>query len=508
MKTLEKTLLSTLEPWGLALLVRGALSRPEMVRIANASRVSVPGMRNRSVSLEHLSEALVDKFVAGGPSRRLILKALGAATRATTAAYRRMSADELRERLADPERVRTDPETARLLYLLIAEPKDGISLDEVRAAVVETAQQRAAEAAAAPADPGPDAEIQALRREKADLSRRAAELVALVDRLRERDRRFREEIAQRKFDINNLKLAIGKHKKERESLEKELRRVTLKAELPDKKGAIASEASATMSAALSEIRKLAAGIDRLQPRQGRDDRQVTGGTKLLDEVRKETLALHKRLEADRDKVIRAIDESFGKIAEALKAPLTPAAGTDGAKRAPLDRVGVFVDVQNVFYGARGQNAKLDFDLLLQATTRGRRLVRAVAYVVEAKEIDQSGFIALLQQKRYEVKRKDLKVRADGSFKGDWDMEIALDALEMADALDVMVLVTGDGDFTSLVQKIRVRGPRVEVYAFPQNTAKELRESADRFVPIDKRMLIKSSRVGPRPQPTGAARGPS
>ena len=126
--------------------------------------------------------------------------------------------------------------------------------------------------------------------------------------------------------------------------------------------------------------------------------------------------------------------------------------------------------------------------------------------MEAKEIDQSGFIALLQQKRYEVKRKDLKVRADGSFKGDWDMEIALDALELADSLDVVVLVTGDGDFTSLVQKIKVRGPRVEVYSFPQNTAKDLREAADKFVPIDKRMLIKLARAAPRREPAGSAGG--
>src|SRR5206468_9410181 len=140
-----------------------------------------------------------------------------------------------------------------------------------------------------------------------------------------------------------------------------------------------------------------------------------------------------------------------------------AAQQETQRRGALERVGVFVDVQNMFYAARGQNARLDFEVLLQTATRGRRLIRAIAYVVEAKEIDQSGFIALLKTKRYEVKRKDLKVRSDGSFKGDWDMEIALDALEMADALDVVVLVTGDGDFTGLVQKLKIRGARVEVY---------------------------------------------
>ena len=202
--------------------------------------------------------------------------------------------------------------------------------------------------------------------------------------------------------------------------------------------------------------------------------------------------------------LTALLEEAAERADAQARLDTQLAQTEAQRRSGVERVGVFVDVQNMFYAARGQNARLDFEALLQAAARGRRLIRAVAYVVEAKEIDQSAFIALLQQKRYEVKRKDLKVRSDGSFKGDWDMEIALDALEMADAVDVVVLVTGDGDFTSLVQKLKVRGPRVEVYSFPANTAKELREAADTFVPIDKRMLIKMSRVASRPTPTGTA----
>jgi len=104
-----------------------------------------------------------------------------------------------------------------------------------------------------------------------------------------------------------------------------------------------------------------------------------------------------------------------------------------------------------------------------------------------------------------VRRKDLKVRSDGSFKGDWDMGIALDALEMAASLDVVVLVTGDGDFTGLVQKVKVIGPKVEIYSFPRNTAKELREAADKFVPIDRRMLIRMPEPAKQsPGPAGAA----
>ncbi|ANM32091.1 hypothetical protein ABI59_04955 [Acidobacteria bacterium Mor1] len=156
-----------------------------------------------------------------------------------------------------------------------------------------------------------------------------------------------------------------------------------------------------------------------------------------------------------------------------------------------DRVGVFVDVQNMYYGARQLKGKLDFDALLQAAVRERRLIQAKAYVVESKEIDQSGFISRLQQKAFEVRRKTLKVRSDGSMKGDWDMEMALEILDAATSLDVVVLVSGDGDFTSLVNRVKRMGPRVEVMGFPRTTAKSLVESADDYQPLDRKFMIRT-----------------
>jgi uncharacterized LabA/DUF88 family protein len=77
------------------------------------------------------------------------------------------------------------------------------------------------------------------------------------------------------------------------------------------------------------------------------------------------------------------------------------------------------------------------------------------------------------------------------MKGDWDMEMALDILDMAPKLDVVVLVSGDGDFTSLVRRVKTMGPKVEVVAFPRNTAKSLLEAADRFHPLDRRAMIRT-----------------
>jgi len=153
------------------------------------------------------------------------------------------------------------------------------------------------------------------------------------------------------------------------------------------------------------------------------------------------------------------------------------------------RVGIFVDVQNMFYSARKQfAARVDYVKLLQFILKGRRLIKAIAYVIENPEIDQSSFFSLLGHHSFEVKKKSLIQRADGSQKGDWDMGIALDIISMADRLDVVALVSGDGDFVTLIELLKAEGPRVEVYGFPPNTALSLKEVADEFFPLGDEVL--------------------
>ncbi|MFT5367166.1 MAG: uncharacterized LabA/DUF88 family protein [Candidatus Latescibacterota bacterium] len=159
---------------------------------------------------------------------------------------------------------------------------------------------------------------------------------------------------------------------------------------------------------------------------------------------------------------------------------------------PQQRVGIFVDVQNIFYASKQFNARLDFDKLLKIAVGSRRLIRAIAYVVQSPDVDQSGFISMLQQKSYEVRRKDLRQRSDGSAKGDWDMGMAIDVMRFVNTLDVVVLVSGDGDFVSLVNLVKTIGPRVEVISFVHNTARDLIHSADKHIPIEETLLLKNN----------------
>lgn len=157
-----------------------------------------------------------------------------------------------------------------------------------------------------------------------------------------------------------------------------------------------------------------------------------------------------------------------------------------------ERVALFIDVQNMWYAARQQHgisARVDFEKLMQAAVSDRRLIRAYAYVIQTPEVDQSGFVTMLEQFSYEVKRKDLRRRSDGSAKGDWDMEMAIDMIRIAEKVDVVILASGDGDFVSLIQLLKELGPRVEVFSFPHNTARDLMETADQYHTIDASLLI-------------------
>ena len=153
-------------------------------------------------------------------------------------------------------------------------------------------------------------------------------------------------------------------------------------------------------------------------------------------------------------------------------------------------VGVFVDVQNMFYAAKDRYARrVDYIKLLDLTVGPRQLIVAYAYVVQIPEIKQSAFLSLLEHNGYTIKSKDLRLRGDGTAKGDWDVGIAIDIVSMLEALDVVILASGDGDFCALAELIKRQGKRIEVVAFEHNTSMDLQRMADQFFPIGDDLLI-------------------
>ena len=149
------------------------------------------------------------------------------------------------------------------------------------------------------------------------------------------------------------------------------------------------------------------------------------------------------------------------------------------------RVGVYVDVQNMYYSAKNlYDNKVDFSKLLDAAVMNRNLVRAAAYVIKADTPDEENFFEALRRIGYEVKIKELKEFYGGQKKGDWDLGMSVDMIQQAKKLDTVVLVTGDGDFAVLVDHLKAMGCRVEVMSFGKSSAKEIREAADNFIDMD------------------------
>ena len=158
------------------------------------------------------------------------------------------------------------------------------------------------------------------------------------------------------------------------------------------------------------------------------------------------------------------------------------------------RVGVFVDVQNMYYSAKNlYDAKVNFSKLLDDAVGPRQLVRAIAYVVKGPQSEEDNFFTALEKIGFEVKTRDLQVFLGGTKKGDWDVGICMDAIRMAQKLDVVVLVSGDGDFESLVNYLKYsHGCVVEVMAFSKTASIKLKEEADKFIDLGefKKFLIR------------------
>lgn len=158
------------------------------------------------------------------------------------------------------------------------------------------------------------------------------------------------------------------------------------------------------------------------------------------------------------------------------------------------RVGVLVDIQNLYYSAKVlHKKKANFGALLKDGVGDRKLIRAIAYGIRTLEGQEEKFFEALGKQGFEVKTKDLQIFPGGAKKGDWDVGIAVDAIKMSKSLDVLILMSGDGDYIPLVKYIQsTTGCRVEIMAFVESTSSKLVEEVDGFTNISenkKKFLI-------------------
>lgn len=150
------------------------------------------------------------------------------------------------------------------------------------------------------------------------------------------------------------------------------------------------------------------------------------------------------------------------------------------------RVGIFIDAQNLYHSGKNlYHSKVNFGQIVKDAMDGRKLVRAVAYVIATESGEENAFFDALTKMGIETKVKDLQVFSSGAKKADWDVGLAIDAVKLSPKLDSVILVTGDGDFVPLVEYLQMnQGCQVEVVSFGKSTSSKLIESADSFMDLD------------------------
>jgi len=314
-----------------------------------------------------------------------------------------------------------------------------------------------------------------------ELIEREKRLSVIVKEKGEINKRLNMAIGSLKEENKGLSKNLSKIKKENEDLKMEIERLNSLIKEPSESAEL-KHLEKDLTKILYSIEKIFHNEESLINLPERLELTVLKGFSELNEKLDEIRAgIHKDFAIFKDTVI----EESKKSRVALKV------GTKEESKKPIrERVAIFVDAQNLYCSAkRNFNGKVSYEKLLSIAVGNRHLIKAYAYVVKSLDGDVQPFITLLEKIGYEAKIKEPRYRADGSAKANWDMGIALDILGLLDKVDTVIIASGDGDFMPLVEHIKSKGKRVEIYAFSQDTAYDLQENADLFYPLDEKIAL-------------------
>jgi uncharacterized LabA/DUF88 family protein len=482
MASLHKQLADKMDPETMSWIIDDSLDQKEIVNLCNACELSYDGTRTKSVPINKLISDLVDEFYENEHNAKAIVKALMRANNSLIKTVRRFSPKEVEDMLRKESERPDEGHTGRLTFALACDARP-----EVRELMVRS------DAASGMTEAAPDQKLWHPDESKFNKTKEEfAHLQKRLDELMHERKVFQTRINELQHELSITQKANRALEEKDASLKRKLDEVSAHGTQED--------LSAEVHHLTRETRKMQHDLSNFLRQRG----MGKGPSPFLEAVgesieqvkgRLNKMAIQRR-EEQTD--LKQMFEEIGREVHTLRVETKRLQEPEARVVKPYGedaRVGVFVDVQNVFYAARQFNARVDFEKLLEATVGKRRLIKAIAYVVQSPDVDQTSFVSMLQQKSYEVKRKDLRLRSDGSAKGDWDMGMAIDMIGLADKLDVVVVVSGDGDFVSLVHLLKTMGPKVEVFSFIHNTARDLVQAADSYYSIDEGLLLKMNNHG-------------
>jgi len=476
-----------LGPDGLSLVIGGVLNRNEIAKILERCGIVYPGVRISSISPIILARDLAQESLLNPEVAKELKKSFTKRCEREASFVSGLSLAKIKQLVKEPRQIMGQMKPEVFLWLLASDerpevntlvPKFRKSVERFFKQALETSEELDFALLAAKDKElqlaqnrqkqleeqlcSLEAKLRAKEKTSLEYQKQIAELKALEREVRRRNEELDGELRSLRKKIEEVPQWEGKaHALERENkkLEYELQRL--------------KEGSKTQGFPLTKLDSLENELVRLRQEIQEIPQKVSGQnvwlSKMLEGILKETALVKSEL------------MKLTKSREILPKRL---GGTS-------ERVGVFVDVQNLYYAARDRySARIDYAKLLDYVVRERRLVKALAYVVKSSDFDQTTFFSMLERYSYEPRIKELRVRQDGSAKGNWDMGMAVEIIGMADKLDVVALVSGDGDFVPLVNLIKNKGPLVEVYGFSFNTAIDLKETADNYFPLGEDILLR------------------
>lgn len=157
----------------------------------------------------------------------------------------------------------------------------------------------------------------------------------------------------------------------------------------------------------------------------------------------------------------------------------------GVIKHPDQRVAIIIDTQNLYHSAKNlYKAKVNFANVVKQALGGRKLIRAISYVVNTENGEEQPFFEAMEKVGIEIKTKDLQIFYGGAKKADWDVGMVVDAIKLSHKVDAIVFATGDGDFIPGVEYIKSRGCQVEGITFGRSASSAFKVAVDDFIDMD------------------------
>jgi len=480
-------------PLDLGCILLDSFSHKESIRLVSSLGIVYPGVRIETVPYPELAMNLADEAWRDPELLSAIERELDKTHHRELEEMRNLSVEEVRERALSGYRRLCDQNAAGIfVWLLLKDPRPEITgllkpfLKSVRRYFrrerrkitrIEDFMERLTDGNLTLEDAEEIKRLFGIFSVKLDDMEKLLKQTEKKAGVLSRDNtNLKERVAALSHENGQLAARVGELKKELERRLAETRRLEAAAQKPSRSETVALRHRAKelereldkKEYALSQSSRTIAGLEqRLQSEESL--RRTLGGE--LEKTRVEIKSLRENR--------RSLQEDTEKETPLKSKPIPP-------PKEKGRRLGVFIDAQHLWRSAKQFNRKIDFQKLLGSIVLGRHLVKAVAYVVSVPGVDQEAFFEMLKRKGFEVRSRPLVRGPNGMSKTDGSVGVAADVIHSADTLqlDIVHMVSGDGDFADGLKFLKDKGMRVELSGFSSQTAQHLIQCADDFFALD------------------------